>query len=57
MTKQKKSEQTNQEFARVNEEFKDACTKAGIAPTKRQASKWRLRKGAAWEAHRAKQKK
>lgn len=41
---------TNKEFAEQNEEFKSACHKAGITPTARQASKFRNRHGAAWQA-------
>ena len=29
--------------------FIDACDKAKIKPTKRQASKWLMKKGAAWK--------
>jgi hypothetical protein len=39
---------TNKEFAATNEEFKSVCTKLNIKPTKRQASKWRMKKGSAW---------
>jgi len=40
---------TNREFAQSNQEFRDACQKVGIPPTTRQASKWRLGLGLAWE--------
>lgn len=32
-------------------EFREACRKAGVEPTKRQARKWRRREGQAWDAH------
>ena len=35
-------------FCKENIRFKDACSKVGIEPTKRQASKWRNRKGLAY---------
>ena len=40
---------TNREFAATNEEFREACERAGIAPTQRQASKFRLRDGKAYQ--------
>ena len=40
---------TNREFAATNEEFREACERAGIAPTQRQASKFRLRDGRAFQ--------
>jgi hypothetical protein len=39
---------TNKEFAAQDESFKVACEQAGVQPTKRQASKWRSKKGKAW---------
>lgn len=33
--------------------FRKACELAGIAPSRRQASKWRRREGAAWKKVRA----
>lgn len=39
--------ETNAEFAAGGELFRLACKLAGIAPTKRQASKWRADKGLA----------
>lgn len=39
---------TNKEYAKDNKEFKDACEKVGVEPTKRQASKWRMNKGKAF---------
>lgn len=40
----------NASFAATNVQFKDACTRAGVAPTKRQASKFRRKLGAAFKA-------
>jgi len=39
---------TNRDFALNNEEFRQACARAGIQPTQRQASKFRLRDGKAY---------
>lgn len=39
---------TNTEFAAQNDGFKAACEKVGIPATKRQASKWRRKFGAAY---------
>ena len=39
----------NRTFAATNAEFRAACERAGIQPTQRQASKWRLGFGKAWE--------
>lgn len=39
----------NREFAQSDKEFQDACRKAGIPPTQRQASKFRLRAGKAFQ--------
>jgi hypothetical protein len=44
---------TNREFARSDENFHRACTAAGIEPTTRQASKFRLGFGKAWQATHA----
>jgi hypothetical protein len=41
---------TNKKFAEQDEIFKKACDVAGIKPTKRQASKFRLGKGLAFES-------
>lgn len=41
---------TNRVFAETITQFKDACTKAGVEPTKRQASKFRRRFGSAYMA-------
>ena len=42
-------EPTNKEFANSDRGFKDACEKANIPATRRQASRWRLKKGLAWK--------
>ena len=39
---------TNRDFALKNEQFREACERAGIPPTARQASKWRAKIGKAW---------
>ena len=41
---------TNAKFAVKNEEFIQACKVADIKNTTRQASKWRMKKGKAWQA-------
>jgi hypothetical protein len=41
------NEMTNREFAKSDENFHKACATAGIAPTLRQASKYRRGLGAA----------
>lgn len=33
---------------KLTQRFRKACEKAGIEPSARQASKWLMRKGAAW---------
>lgn len=38
----------NGKFAKENSEFQDACSKVGIKPTARQASKFRNKKGKAY---------
>lgn len=43
---------TNAEFAKTDTKFTQACEKAGIKPTKRQASKWKMRKGKAYKEGR-----
>jgi hypothetical protein len=35
----------NQEFADTNLEFREACGRAGVVPSKRRAAKWRLGTG------------
>lgn len=42
--------ESNRQFAESNPRFKNACEKAGVPPTKRQASKFRNERGAAWKA-------
>lgn len=44
---------TNREIVDKSMDFYQACQKAGIPPSKRQASKWRRRTGAAYAAHQA----
>ena len=44
----KKEVVTNARYAKENDVFRDACVKAGVEPTTRQASKWRLKKGKAF---------
>lgn len=39
----------NTEFAKKIRRFRDACSKANVQPTKRQASKWRNKKGIAYK--------
>lgn len=38
----------NKEFAQTDKVFIQACDCAGIKPTTRQASKWRMKRGVAW---------
>lgn len=54
MTEKKKSTKTltNAKFAQRDESFMKACSKVGIPPTSRQASKWRMKKGLAWKKGR-----
>lgn len=40
---------TNKEFSEKDQTFKDACKKAKISATTRQASKWRMKKGKAYK--------
>ncbi len=47
---------TNAKFAETNSEFRAACEEVAtinlfryVRSTKRQASRWRMRKGAAWK--------
>lgn len=40
---------TNQEFALSDKTFQEACKRAGLPPTRRQASKFRLKDGKAWQ--------
>ena len=46
------SRTTNRQFAEKNEPFKQACEKAEVKNTGRQASKWRMKKGKAWNEGR-----
>lgn len=39
----------NREYAASDREFQEACKKAGISPTQRQASRWRNRQGKAYQ--------
>ena len=43
---------TNREFVEKREVFREACKGARVEPTLRQASKWRNRKGKAYEYHK-----
>ena len=43
---------TNAQFANEDGTFIEACLKAGVKPTKRQASKWRMKRGRAWKEGR-----
>lgn len=45
---------TNRKFASQHQQFLAACTKAGVKPTKRQASKFKRGFGSAYQ-HRDKQ--
>ena len=40
---------TNRQFAETDATFRAACERAGIEPSKLQASKWRRHFGVAWE--------
>lgn len=40
---------TNQNYSGNNGAFKLSCLRAKIPPTTRQASKWRMHKGLAWQ--------
>jgi len=41
---------THRQMAESDERFRELCAKAGVPPTKRQASKFRLKRGAAYRA-------
>jgi len=41
---------TNDVFAATDGAFQEACREAKVKPTRRQASKWRNKLGAAWKA-------
>ncbi len=45
-------EESNREFAKTNVKFLEACGKAQVDPTKRQASKYRRKIGRAWKGGR-----
>ena len=51
MSEETKVEQgtTHREFAQTNEQFQQACSLAGVQPTKRQAAKWRTGRGLAFQ--------
>jgi hypothetical protein len=40
---------TNSQYAASDKAFQEACKKAGIPPSRRQASKFKLGFGKAWE--------
>jgi len=42
---------SNREYAEKMEVFREACEGAKVEPTIRQASKWRNRKGKAYQYH------
>lgn len=46
----------NREFAEKDWTFRDYCEKAGVKPTKRQASKFRMGKGLAYKKRQEKNK-
>jgi len=39
----------NKNFAEENQTFIQACKEVNLPATKRQASKWRMKKGKAWK--------
>lgn len=41
---------TNQDFSQTDKSFLEACKRAGIAPSRRQASKFRLGFGKAYQS-------
>ena len=43
---------THKEFSETDNVFKEACKRAGVLPTTRQASKWHLKKGRAYKEGR-----
>ena len=47
-----KAGMTAADFAYKSEVFRAACKMAGAEPTKRQARKWRQRRGLAWTARK-----
>ena len=46
------SKVNNRKFAETDKKFKAACEAAGVEPSKRQASKWRQKRGKAWHERR-----
>ena len=48
----KETRTTNKAYSENNEEFRTACEIVSIKPTTRQASKWRSKKGRAWNEGR-----
>jgi hypothetical protein len=50
--REKVNHQTNADYAATQEHFKKACEMAETPATARQASKFRMGKGIAYEAHR-----
>ena len=47
-----KKEETNHHFSKTDQKFIDACSKAGVEPTSRQASKWKRKMGKAYNEGR-----
>lgn len=47
------AQKTNADFAATDLAFRAACEKVNVKPTKRQASKWRNRKGQAYKEGRS----
>lgn len=47
-----KVENSNENFAKTDKSFQQACAKAGVEPTARQASKWRNKRGKAFAGAR-----
>ncbi len=45
-------EMTNRQFSKTNKEFIEACQNVGLEPTVRQASKWQMKRGKAWNEGR-----
>jgi len=41
---------THKEFVKIDDKFRKACENAGVAPTPRQAAKYRQKRGAAYNA-------
>jgi hypothetical protein len=39
---------SNRDFAASDPQFRAACERAGVSPTRRQASRWRRKRGSAW---------